>query len=115
MSNTNMNDVFIVDAVRSPVGKIGGAFSNVRPDDLGAHALKSLMDRMQSVDPTQIEEVYFGAANGAGEDNRNVARMSVLLAGLPTSSLVQQSIGFVVRDWKQYLALLAQLRLVISM
>ncbi len=85
MSNTNMNDVFIVDAVRSPVGKIGGAFSNVRPDDLGAHALKSLMDRMQSVDPTQIEEVYFGAANGAGEDNRNVARMSVLLAGLPTS------------------------------
>ena len=85
MSSTRLNDVFIVDAVRSPVGKIGGALSGVRPDDLGAHALKSLMARMKSVDPNQIEEVYFGAANGAGEDNRNVARMSVLLAGLPTS------------------------------
>ena len=74
MSNSNINDVFIVDAVRSPVGKIGGALSGVRPDDLGAHALKSLMGRMKSVDPTQIEEVYFGAANGAGEDNRNVLR-----------------------------------------
>jgi len=85
MSSTRLKDVFIVDAVRSPVGKIGGALSGVRPDDLGAHALKSLMARMKSVDPNQIEEVYFGAANGAGEDNRNVARMSVLLAGLPTS------------------------------
>ena len=80
-----MNDVFIVDAVRTPVGKIGGALAAVRPDDLGAHALKSLINRLPQVDPTQIEEVYFGAANGAGEDNRNVARMSVLLAGLPTS------------------------------
>jgi acetyl-CoA acetyltransferase len=85
MSNTNLKEVFIVDAVRSPVGKIGGALSGVRPDDLAAYALKSLMARLKTVDPSQIEEVYFGAANGAGEDNRNVARMSVLLAGLPAS------------------------------
>lgn len=85
MNATNLNEVFIVDAVRSPVGKIGGALSDVRPDDLAAHALKSLMARLKMVDPSQIEEVYFGAANGAGEDNRNVARMALLLAGLPTS------------------------------
>ena len=75
MSNSNINDVFIVDAVRSPVGKIGGALSGVRPDDLGAHALKSLMGRMKSVDPTQIEEVYFGAANVASFSTVESARM----------------------------------------
>lgn len=85
MSNPNSNDVFIVETVRTPVGRIGGALAAVRPDDLGAHALKSLVSRVQDFDPTQIEDVYFGAANGAGEDNRNVARMAVLLAGLPTS------------------------------
>ncbi len=85
MSNKTLNEVFIVDATRSPVGKLGGALSGVRPDDLGAHALKSLMARLPTVDPAQVEDVYFGAANGAGEDNRNVARMSLLLAGLPVS------------------------------
>jgi acetyl-CoA acetyltransferase family protein len=80
-----MTDAFIVDAVRTPIGRHGGALSGVRPDDLAAHALRSLMARNTSVDPALVEEVYFGAANGAGEDNRNVARMATLLAGLPMS------------------------------
>lgn len=85
MGGQQTQDVFIVDAVRSPVGRIGGALAGVRPDDLGAHALSSLVSRVPDFDPTQIDDVYFGAANGAGEDNRNVARMAVLLAGLPTA------------------------------
>lgn len=85
MSEKNLDEVYIVDAARSPVGKIGGALAGVRPDDLGAHALRSLMARLPNVDPMEIEEVFFGAANAAGEDNRNVARMSTLLAGLPVS------------------------------
>ncbi len=80
-----MTDAFIVDAVRTPIGRHGGALAAVRPDDLAAHALRSLMARNPSVDPAFVEEVYFGAANGAGEDNRNVARMATLLAGLPIS------------------------------
>ena len=80
-----MTDAFIVDAVRTPIGRHGGALASVRPDDLAAHSLRSLMARNSSVDPTLVEEVYFGAANGAGEDNRNVARMATLLAGLPIS------------------------------
>jgi acetyl-CoA acetyltransferase family protein len=80
-----MTDAFIVDAVRTPIGRHGGALAGVRPDDLAAHALRSLMARNSSVDPALVEEVYFGAANGAGEDNRNVARMATLLAGLPMS------------------------------
>jgi acetyl-CoA acetyltransferase family protein len=80
-----MSDAFIVDAVRTPIGRHGGALAGVRPDDLAAHALRSLMARNASVDPALVEEVYFGAANGAGEDNRNVARMATLLAGLPLS------------------------------
>jgi acetyl-CoA acetyltransferase family protein len=78
-------DVYVVDAVRTPVGRFGGAFSTVRPDDLGAVVIKALLARTPSLDPARIAEVYFGAANQAGEDNRNVARMSSLLAGLPTS------------------------------
>jgi acetyl-CoA acetyltransferase family protein len=78
-------DVFVVDAVRTPVGKLGGALAGVRPDDLGAVVIKALLERNPSVDPARISEVYFGAANQSGEDNRNVARMSSLLAGLPTS------------------------------
>jgi 3-oxoadipyl-CoA thiolase len=74
--------VFIVDACRAPVGKIGGRLSHVRPDDLAAHALKRLLART-GVDPAAIEDVHWGAANQAGEDNRNVGRMAVLLAGLP--------------------------------
>ena len=76
---------FIYDAVRTPFGKIGGALSGVRPDDLAAEVLSGLLARNPGVDPSAIEEVAFGNANGAGEENRNVARMAVLLAGLPTS------------------------------
>lgn len=76
---------YIVDAVRTPVGKLGGALAGVRPDDLAATAIKAIVARTASLDPTRIDEVYFGDANGAGEDNRNVARMGALLAGLPTT------------------------------
>ncbi len=77
-----MTAVFIVDACRTPMGKIGGRLAHVRPDDLAAHALGRLVART-GVDPAVIEDVHWGAANQAGEDNRNVARMAVLLAGLP--------------------------------
>lgn len=85
MEHAFIKDVFIVDAVRTPIGKIGGALAGMRPDDLAAHAVSSIVTRQTSLDPTDIDEVYFGDANGAGEDNRNVARMAALLAGLPTS------------------------------
>jgi acetyl-CoA acetyltransferase family protein len=78
-----MSDVYILDAVRTPVGKLGGSLAETRPDDLAATVVKALADR--GADPERIDEVYFGDANQAGEDNRNVARMAVLLAGLPTS------------------------------
>jgi acetyl-CoA acetyltransferase family protein len=78
-------DVFVVDAVRTPVGRFGGALSGVRPDDLGAVVIRALLERNPGLDPARVDEVYFGAANQSGEDNRNVARMSSLLAGLPTS------------------------------
>lgn len=76
-------EVFIVDGIRTPIGSLAGALSNVRADDMGAHVLKSLMERNASLDPSLVEDVIFGCANQAGEDNRNVARMSLLLAGLP--------------------------------
>jgi acetyl-CoA acetyltransferase family protein len=76
--------VFIVDAVRTPVGRLGGALAHVRPDDLGATVVRALVERNPGAGP--IEDVYFGDANQAGEDNRNVARMAALLAGLPTST-----------------------------
>jgi 3-oxoadipyl-CoA thiolase len=78
-----MPTAYIVDAVRTPIGKFAGALSSVRPDDLAAHVLRELMRRNPSVDKNDIEDVIIGAANQAGEDNRNVARMAVLLAGLP--------------------------------
>lgn len=78
-------EVFVVDAVRTPVGKLGGALAKVRPDDLAATVIKALLARTGSLDPARISEVYFGAANQSGEDNRNVARMASLLAGLPVS------------------------------
>ncbi len=78
-----MKDVFIIDAVRTPIGKFGGTLSHIRPDDLGAIVIKALIARNPSIDINEIEDVIFGAANQAGEDNRNVARMSALLAGLP--------------------------------
>ncbi|MGZ8741872.1 MAG: thiolase family protein [Nocardioides sp.] len=78
-------EVFVVDAVRTPVGRLGGAYAGVRPDDLGAVVIRALVDRNPGLDPSHVDEVVFGAANQAGEDNRNVARMSSLLAGLPVS------------------------------
>jgi acetyl-CoA C-acetyltransferase len=78
-----MNHVFICDAVRTPIGRYGGALSSVRTDDLAAIPLKALLERNPGLDPAAIEEVLYGCANGAGEDNRNVARMALLLAGLP--------------------------------
>lgn len=79
-----MTEVFICDYVRTPIGRFGGALSSVRPDDLGALVLQSLAARNSSLDLEAIDEVVFGCANQAGEDNRNVARMSTLLAGYPT-------------------------------
>ena len=79
-----MNEVVIVSAVRTPIGKLRGALSQVRPDDLAGLVIKEAV-RRAGVDPASIEEVYLGCANQAGEDNRNVARMALLLAGLPES------------------------------
>lgn len=78
-----MRPVYIVDIVRTPIGKFGGTLATVRPDDLAAHAIRELLKRNLSIDVKMIEDVIFGAANQAGEDNRNVARMALLLAGLP--------------------------------
>lgn len=80
-----MQTVYVIDAVRTPIGKYGGALSGVRPDDLLAHVIKALLIRNKNVDPKAIEDVIAGAANQSGEDNRNVARMAALLAGLPVS------------------------------
>ncbi|HLP36399.1 acetyl-CoA C-acyltransferase [Lacibacter sp.] len=80
-----MNPVYIIDCVRTPIGKYGGALATVRPDDLLAHVIKALVHRNASMDVNAIEEVIAGAANQSGEDNRNVARMAALLAGLPVT------------------------------
>ena len=79
------NNVYILDAVRTPTGRYGGGLAGVRPDDLAAHVVRELVGRSPDLDPARIDDVLFGDANGAGEDNRNVARMAVLLAGLPPS------------------------------
>src|SRR5689334_21267305 len=78
-------EVFICDAVRTPIGRFGGALAKVRTDDLAAVPIKALMARNPKVDWAKLEEVYYGCANQAGEDNRNFARMALLLAGLPDS------------------------------
>ncbi len=78
-------DPVIIDAIRTPIGALGGALARVRPDDLAAHAIRALLQRT-GLDPALVEEVYFGCANQAGEDNRNVARMAALLAGLPVET-----------------------------
>jgi 3-oxoadipyl-CoA thiolase len=80
-----MQAAYIVDLVRTPIGKLGGALRMVRPDDLAAHVLRELLARHPALDPAQVEDVMLGAANQAGEDNRNVARMALLLAGLPVT------------------------------
>jgi len=78
-----INTAYIVDIARTPVGKFGGTLSSVRPDDLAAHIIKSILERQPNFDTSLLEDVIFGAANQAGEDNRNVARMAGLIAGLP--------------------------------
>ena len=80
-----MNTVYVIDSVRTPIGKYGGALSSIRPDDLLAHVIKALIQRNPSVDFAAVEDVIAGDANQAGEDNRNVARMAALLAGLPVT------------------------------
>jgi len=79
-----MKTPVIVDAIRTPIGALGGALAAVRPDDLAAHVIRTIIER-NALDPALVEEVYFGCANQAGEDNRNVARMAALLAGLPVT------------------------------
>ncbi len=80
-----MKTVYVIDAVRTPIGKYGGGLASIRPDDLLAHVIKALMERNPGIDPSAIEDVIAGDANQAGEDNRNVARMAALLAGLPVT------------------------------
>jgi 3-oxoadipyl-CoA thiolase len=80
-----MAEAYICDAIRTPIGRYGGILSDIRADDLGALPLKALLARNSALDPSEIEEVFYGCANQAGEDNRNVARMSALLSGLPAT------------------------------
>lgn len=80
-----MSQAYIIDGIRTPIGNFGGALASVRPDDLAALVIKTLIERNPSLDPSAIEDVILGCANQAGEDNRNVARMALLLAGLPVS------------------------------
>src|SRR6266545_1638265 len=76
---------YIVDGVRTPIGRYGGVLAEVRPDDLAAHTIRTLLARHPGLDPERIDDVLLGCANQAGEDNRNVARMALLLAGLPVT------------------------------
>lgn len=78
-----MKTAYILDILRTPIGKYGGSLASMRPDDLAAHVIRKLMERNPKIDPGSVEDVVFGAANQSGEDNRNVARMALLLAGLP--------------------------------
>jgi acetyl-CoA acetyltransferase family protein len=80
-----MSAAYLYEAVRTPFGRYGGALAGVRPDDLAAQVIRALLERVPGLDPAQIDDVLFGNANGAGEENRDVARMAALLAGLPTS------------------------------
>ncbi|MET7641507.1 thiolase family protein [Streptomyces sp. NPDC005438] len=84
-TNGTVSEVYVVDAVRTPVGRYGGALATVRPDDLAAHVVRALVDRAGGLDPERVDDVLIGNTNGAGEENRNVGRMAVLLSGLPTS------------------------------
>ena len=83
-------DVFIVDAARTPIGRHGGALAGIRPDDLAAAVVKALVERHPALDPASIDDVFFGDANAAGEDNRDVARMALLRAGLPCPCRARQ-------------------------
>ena len=94
-----MAEAFICDAVRTPIGRYGGALASVRADDLAAIPLAALMQRNPQVDWSKVDDLIFGCANQAGEDNRNVGRMAVLLAGLPIEFPEPRSIGFAARAW----------------
>lgn len=87
-----MKAAYIVDALRTPVGKFSGTLSNNRPDDLAAHVLKGILERNPNFDPSSLEEVILGAANQAGEDNRNVARMALLMADIPNHVADRKSV-----------------------
>ena len=78
-----MQTAYICDAIRTPVGKYGGSLASVRADDLAALVIKTILSRNNNINPNEIDQVIFGCSNQAGEDNRNVARMSLLLAGIP--------------------------------
>ena len=80
------NDVFVYDAVRTPFGKFGGALAGSRPDDLAALVVRVIVDRAPDLDPARVDEIVLGNANGAGEDNRNVARMAIVLENVRSSS-----------------------------
>lgn len=82
---TQIEPAYLYDAVRTPFGKFGGALAGVRPDDLAATVVREIVARQPDLDAARIDDVVFGLANGAGEDNRNVARMATLLAGLPVT------------------------------
>ncbi len=114
-----METAYIVDIVRTPIGRFGGALASVRPDDLAAHVIKEILKRNSSFNPELLEDVVFGAANQAGEDNRNVARMALLLAGVPIEvggvtvnrlcasglqSIMDASRGLMLGEGKAYLA-----------
>ena len=79
-------DVFIVDGIRTPIGNLGGSLSSVRTDDLAAIVMRELVRRNPNIPPDSIDDVFFGCANQAGEDNRNVARMALLLAGISSAA-----------------------------
>ncbi len=99
---------FLCDGLRTPFGRYGGALSSVRVDDLAAHPLKALMARHPQLDWGAVDDVYYGCANQAGEDNRNIARMAVLLAGLPDRYPPRPSIDCVDRAWTQWESVLAR-------
>ena len=96
-----MSGSFIYDAIRTPFGRYGKALAGIRPDDLAAHVLRSLAERHPEYDTGEIDDVILGDANGAGEDNRNVARMAALLAGFPTSIPGATSTGCAVQASRQ--------------
>ena len=82
---TQLKNAYICDGIRTPIGRFGGSLATIRPDDMLAHVIKTLVKRNPELDTYQIEDVIIGCANQAGEDNRNVARMSALIAGLPSN------------------------------
>ena len=94
-----MREVYICDAIRTPIGKYGGALSSLRSDDLAAIPLKVLMERNPGINWLETDDVILGCANQAGEDNRNIARMALLLAGYPESVSGVTINGYVVQEW----------------